>query len=104
MPRRKPSLRNAVLKVPRSHSEITDQKTDQGEKQDEDWVPIQFPDNFEAMVEAFANCTEERIGWCLLCNSPIHTEAGLIPGTSTHNCAAGRALEARIAEQARQDQ
>ena len=45
----------------------------------DDWVPIQFPDNFDEMLEAFANYSEERIGWCLLCNSPIRTEADLMP-------------------------
>jgi hypothetical protein len=62
----------------------------------EDWVPIQFPDNFEEMFEAFANYSEERIGWCLLCNRPIHTEADFISGTNTHDCEAGRAFEASI--------
>ena len=60
----------------------------------DDWVPVQIPDNFDEMLEAFANYSEERIGWCLLCNSPIRSEADLISNTNTHDCEAGRAFEA----------
>ena len=35
---------------------------------------------------------EERVGWCLLCNAPIRSEADLIPESNTHNCEEGRAL------------
>jgi hypothetical protein len=87
----------------RHASETTQQDTNRETNANEDWVPIKFPDNLEEMLDAFANCTEERIGWCLMCNRAIRTEADLIPNTNTHNCAAGRALEAKIADQARQD-
>lgn len=61
----------------------------------EDWVPVEVPDNLEEMFEAMLSYPGGKVGWCLLCNSPI-TEAEIIPGTSTHNCEQGRALEAEI--------
>ena len=65
----------------------------------EDWVPIQVPDNLEEMFEAMTSCEGEMVGWCLLCNSPIHTEANLIPGTNSHDCEQGRAMDAEIRKQ-----
>ena len=56
----------------------------------DDWVPINCPENLDEMIENWANSS-------LLCNNGIRTEADLIPGTSTHNCEAGRALEKQIA-------
>jgi hypothetical protein len=63
----------------------------------DDWVPINCPENLDEMIENWANSRDENVGWCLLCNNGIRTEADLIPGTSTHNCEAGRALEKQIA-------
>ena len=57
---------------------------------------IEFPENFEEMLECFALSTERDIGWCLLCNRPIHTVADLIPETNTHSCAGGIELETRV--------
>jgi hypothetical protein len=65
----------------------------------EDWVPLQIPDNLDEMLEAFASDSEEKVGWCLLCNSPIRTAADLIPGTDTHDCEKGRAIEEQHAPQ-----
>lgn len=62
----------------------------------DDWVPVQFPDNLEDMFEAMTSYEGDKVGWCLLCNAPIHSEADIIPGTSTHDCEQGRALEAEI--------
>jgi|NGEPerStandDraft_6_1074524.scaffolds.fasta_scaffold354488_2 hypothetical protein len=62
----------------------------------EDWVPVQFPENLEDMFETMESYTGEKVGWCLLCNSPIHTEADMIAGTNTHDCPQGRELEAQI--------
>lgn len=39
------------------------------------------------------------IGWCLMCNSAIRSEADLIPGTSSHSCPKGLALDAKIRQQ-----
>lgn len=61
----------------------------------DDWVPVQFPENLEEMFEAMTSYSGEKVGWCLLCNSPIHSESDLIPETSTHDCAVGRELEAQ---------
>ena len=63
---------------------------------DDSWVPVQVPDNLEEMFEAWSASKEENVGWCLLCNSAIHTAEDLIRDTSTHNCTAGRALEEEI--------
>ena len=65
----------------------------------DDWVPVQIPDNLEEMFAAFANDTEEKVGWCLLCNSAIRTEDDMIPNTNTHDCPAGREFEAQHAPQ-----
>ena len=61
-----------------------------------DWVPIQASPNLEQMYQNWIDCDEPNIGWCLMCNSPIRSADDLIPGTSSHNCEAGRALEERI--------
>lgn len=57
------------------------------------WVPLQLPDNIDEMLTAWAASTEPKVGWCLLCNSPIRTEADFIPETNTHDCEAGRTFE-----------
>lgn len=62
----------------------------------EDWVPIEAPPNLDEMLQKWMDSPEHNIGWCLLCDSPIHDESHLIPGTSSHNCAAGRKLEEHI--------
>jgi hypothetical protein len=62
----------------------------------EDWVPLQVPDNLEEMFEAMTSYAGDKVGWCLLCTASIHSEAEMIPGTSTHDCEQGRALEAKI--------
>ena len=64
----------------------------------DDWVPIQAPDNLEEMLAAFVNDQEEKVGWCLLCNSAIRTENDMIPNTNTHDCEKGRAFDATIVE------
>jgi len=68
----------------------------------EDWVPIELPENLEEMFEHWAESDRPNVGWCLLCDSAIGSADDLIPGTSTHNCEAGRALDEKIrgAEQA----
>jgi hypothetical protein len=58
-------------------------------------VPIEFPDDLEQMLDDWASCAEENVGWCLLCDSPIRSEKDLIPNTNTHNCAQGLRLELR---------
>jgi hypothetical protein len=60
------------------------------------WVPIKVPDNLEEMFQAWKDSSEPNIGWCLMCNNPIRTEDDLIPGTNSHNCAEGRALDAKV--------
>ena len=63
---------------------------------DENWLPIDLSVNLDEVLEAHSASTEKAVGWCLLCDSPIRTEADLIPDTNTHNCDAGRALEASL--------
>ena len=60
-------------------------------------VPIRIPANMNEMLEHFFEHRGEVVGWCLLCDTAIRTEDDLIPGTDTHNCEPGRALEARAA-------
>ena len=66
----------------------------------DDWVPVEFPNNIDEMLTAWTESTEPNVGWCLLCNSPIRTEADFIPETNTHDCEAGREFEAEIARAA----
>lgn len=61
-----------------------------------DWVPIQVPPNLEEMFQHWVDSDEPNVGWCLLCDSPIRTVDDMIPGTNSHNCAAGRALDEKI--------
>jgi hypothetical protein len=60
---------------------------------DDDWVPIEFPPNFEEMLEAWRTSDEPGVGWCLLCNRRIKSETDIIAGTNTHDCPEGRAFE-----------
>jgi len=60
-------------------------------------VPIRIPANMDVMLEHFVEHRGEVVGWCLLCDSAIRTEDDLLPGTDTHDCEAGRALEAGAA-------
>lgn len=60
-------------------------------------APIRIPANMDAMLEHFVEHRGQVLGWCLLCDSAIRTEDDLLPGTDTHDCEAGRALEARAA-------
>lgn len=65
---------------------------------EDDWKPIQMPDNLEEMFKSWVDDPGPNIGWCLMCNSAIRTENDLIPGTYSHNCAQGRAVDAKIRE------
>ena len=64
-----------------------------------DWVPVQIPDNFEEMIEAWDHSRKDSVGFCFLCGSPIRTASEFISGSNTHDCEAGRALEADIRAQ-----
>jgi hypothetical protein len=59
----------------------------------DDFVPLKVPENIEEILNDWVSDDTEKIGWCLLCNRPIRTEADLIPRTNTHNCARGWELE-----------
>jgi hypothetical protein len=61
-----------------------------------DWVPIEVPEGFDEMLGHWAQSDQPTVGWCLLCDRAIVSADDLIPGTSTHNCEAGRALEEKI--------
>ena len=50
------------------------------------WVPLQVPPNLEETLAAYATYDGPKVGWCLLCNAPIRSEAEFIPGTNTRNC------------------
>ena len=61
-------------------------------------MPIEVPEKLDEMFEHWAESDQANVGWRLLCDSAIGSADDLIPGTSTHNCEAGRALEAKIRE------
>lgn len=63
---------------------------------EQDRVPIQLPQNLDQMLQNWIESEEPNVGWCLLCDQPIRSAEDLLPGTSTHDCTAGRALEERI--------
>jgi hypothetical protein len=58
-------------------------------------VPIQFPPNIMEMLDNWASCAEENVGWCLLCDGPIRSEKDMIQNSNTHNCLEGLRLELR---------
>jgi hypothetical protein len=53
-------------------------------------LKIQFA---REIIDEWSSSNERGVGVCLLCGNVIHTEEEFIPGTSTHDCSAGRALE-----------
>lgn len=59
---------------------------------DDNWVPLQNTPNLEETLDDYAAYDGPKVGWCLLCNSPIQSDADFIPQTNTHNCAQGRRL------------
>lgn len=59
-----------------------------------DHLRMKIPANIDEMILKWASSTEDSIGWCLLCDSPIPSEDDMIPGTNTHDCEAGQALDA----------
>jgi len=70
-----------------------------------DWVPIKVPENLEELYQRWVESDEPNAGICFQCGQMITCEADLIPGTNSHNCEAGRALEEtiRAAEAAEQN-
>ena len=60
------------------------------------FVRPELPEGFEEMVQKWLDHAGPRIGFCFLCGNPISAPEELIPGTSTHDCAEGRALVAGI--------
>jgi hypothetical protein len=64
----------------------------------EGWVPVEWPENLDQMLEDMARSDELRVGWCLVCNSPIRSEDDFILNSNTHNCEAGRLFEAKHAQ------
>lgn len=66
-------------------------------------VPIQFSEDLMDALEGFYQERDNCLGWCMLCNHPIRALRDLIPGTNTHDCERGRALQsasARVREEA----
>ena len=61
-----------------------------------DWVPIQVPPNLDEMFQRWIDSDVPNVGWCLLCDNPIRSADDMIPGTASHNCKAGRALDEKI--------
>lgn len=61
-----------------------------------DSVPLNTPDNFDELLDSMVTSPATSIGLCFLCGSAI-PPGGLIEGTATHDCPAGRELEATIA-------
>jgi hypothetical protein len=50
---------------------------------------IKFPENLWEMLENWEDCSEENVGWCLLCDRPIRSETDMIPETNFHSCPEG---------------
>jgi hypothetical protein len=50
---------------------------------------IKFPENLWEMLQNWEDCSEENVGWCLLCDRPIHSEKDIIPKTNIHRCPEG---------------
>jgi hypothetical protein len=58
-------------------------------KPDKDWVPLREPPTLMGTIEASLAYDKLKVDWCLLCDSPIESEADFIPETNTNNCAEG---------------
>lgn len=56
----------------------------------DEWVPLQMAPELNAALEDYAAYEGQRLGWCLLCNMPILTEADFISEPHTHGCPKGR--------------
>jgi len=51
-----------------------------------DWVPLKLPDSLCDMVDSWQEYEGPSVGWCLVCNSSIESEANMIEGTNDHMC------------------
>ena len=60
-----------------------------------DWVRLQVPDNLGDMMIRWSRSRRPDVGLCFLCGEGITAEEQFIPGTSTHDCEAGREFEAK---------
>lgn len=60
-----------------------------------DWLPLQFTEGLEDMIESWIETRADDVGLCLLCGLPIHNEDDLIPGTDVHRCPKGMAIVLR---------
>lgn len=61
-------------------------------KSGKDWIPLQVPPSLMETIEANFAYDKPKVGWCLLCNSPIETADDFIPETNTHSCPEGLRL------------
>jgi len=73
-----------------------------GPRVEDGFVPLEVPG--EEILQKWAENTEPGIGFCLLCGHSITTVEELIPLTSTHNCAEGRAMEIGFARERKREQ
>jgi hypothetical protein len=73
------------------------------EEVEDGFVPIEIPDNFDEMLEAWSETDFPRVGLCLMCGEIIRSEDDFLPGTYTHNCEQGRAFEEKIAARGTKD-
>jgi hypothetical protein len=55
-------------------------------------VSMSVPQNLAEMLDNWADCSEENIEWCLLCDRPIRCANDMIQDSNTHNCTEGRRL------------
>jgi hypothetical protein len=62
----------------------------------DDWIPLNCPGNLEEMLDAFVSNREQKVGWCLLCNSPIHTEADFISTSSARHSRVNASTTTRL--------
>lgn len=60
---------------------------------DDDWVQLQWREEYAEMLNSWLEGKGDSVGLCLLCGSPIRSLADFIPGTNTHNCPEGIRLE-----------
>jgi hypothetical protein len=63
---------------------------------DEDFVPIQPPDDLDEMIESWLAYEGESVGYCFVCDLPIKNEFDIIPGTNDHRCARKKSMRRQV--------
>jgi hypothetical protein len=56
------------------------------------WVPLRPQENIEKTLSHFISYEGACVGWCLVCDQPIRSDADMISGTNSHDCLMNRLI------------